>query len=111
MERKLLLNNQEAQNGQDMDITNVLKPITNENNEDVYASEFGCLKARQIKSTSSAMDDEEFPISFMIENYKRIFDGTEDSNAPLQEVVKDLVAAIKKKDDQIDLLRSVQNPK
>ena len=107
MERKLLLNGQEAQKGQDKAFLNVLQPLVNGGGSDVNSEEFGYLKARQVKSTNSMMDDEDFPIDLMIENYKQLFNKSENNNAPLQEVVKDLVAAIKKKDDQIGLLKSV----
>ena len=107
MERKLFLNEIEEHKNQENDFsTQMMEEKLFEHEKKNYMN-FEFLVPRFTKSESNLDDDEHCAGLGGVALYQEYLSGLNEENKPLPDVVKDLLAVIKKKDDQINLLQAV----
>jgi hypothetical protein len=105
MERKLFLNDCQKQKSQEIDSPILIEEEKPENKQD-DEQDFDFLLPRFTKS-ASALDTIDHDCNLGgLPNYQGFLQGF-DQQEPLQNIVRNLVAVIKKKDDQINLLKAV----
>ena len=107
MDRKLFLNEVEENRNQEQDSsTQMLEEKPLEQQEKSF-DDFGFLVPTRFTKSANNLDDEAYLGLGGVAKYQEYLTGIKDEEKPLQDVVKDLIAVIKKKDDQINFLQAV----